>query len=44
MAISIVEKVSDYILQEIVNKMPSQYEIKNLKNSIDMAILPGERD
>ena len=44
MAISIVEKVSEFILQEIVNKMPSQYEIKNLKNSIDMATLPPERD
>lgn len=32
------------MLQEVVNKIPNQYEIKNLKNSIDIGSLPQERD
>lgn len=43
-AIDIVEKVNEYILQEVINKMPNHYEVKNLKNSIDLANLPPEKD
>jgi hypothetical protein len=36
--------VNDFILQEVISKVPNQYEIKNLKNSIDLANLPPEKD
>lgn len=43
-AVKIVEKVHEYTIQEVVNKMPNQIEIKSIKNSIDVNLIPDERD
>lgn len=39
-----VEKIHEYNLQEVVNKLPSPIEIKNIKNSIDVSTIPDQRD
>lgn len=39
-AVKIIEKVQDYIVQEVLNKLPTPLEIKHLKNSIDASTLP----
>lgn len=44
LAVSILEKVNDFMLNEVVNKLPNQIEIARLKNSIDSKTLPEDKD
>lgn len=44
MGVKIVEKFQEYNMQEVVNRLPSPLEIKNIRNSIDVNTIPDQKD